>query len=185
MFSLISGAVATFDADRDASRRYLQRASALLRTQRDASHDTVSSRSPKYPAGLPAWQVNRVLDYIETHLSRRIALTELAHLILVSRERFCRGFRISVGVSPSRFVLLKRVEFACVMLRTTQEPLCQVAIACGLSDQSHFSRVFRRAKGSSPAAWRHANAVDPRAAAPQPVIRLACADVQVSGWSQT
>jgi AraC family transcriptional regulator len=177
--SLIAGAVATFDADRDASRRYLQRASALLQAQWDASHDPGSRRGPKFPAGLAAWQVNRVLDYIEVHLSRRITLCDLARPIQVSREKLCRGFKISVGVSPSRYIAMRRVERACVMLKTTHEPLSQVAISCGLYDQSHFCRIFRRVRGVSPAAWRRANSIDPGGFAPPPsvptAVRLAAA----------
>ena len=37
---------------------------------------------------------------------------------------------------------------------TTDEPLSQIALACGLCDQSHFTRVFRRIVGESPNAWR-------------------------------
>jgi len=35
-----------------------------------------------------------------------------------------------------------------------REPLCAIALRCGLSDQSHFTRVFRRIVGETPYAWR-------------------------------
>jgi AraC-like DNA-binding protein len=159
--SLIDGAFATFDSDRDAARRYLQRASALLRAQWERT-DPDFRHGGKSPAGsLAAWQLNRVLDYIETHLPHKITLGDLASLIHVSRGQLCRAFKISVGVSPYRFIARKRVELACVLLKSTREPLSQVAISCGLYDQSHFCRVFREATGVSPAAWRRANAIDP------------------------
>jgi hypothetical protein len=41
-------------------------------------------------------------------------------------------------------------------MRTTQEPLSQIAVACGLCDQAHLCRVFRRLIGMSPSAWRRA-----------------------------
>jgi AraC-like DNA-binding protein len=40
------------------------------------------------------------------------------------------------------------------MMSTTQEPLSQIAIACGLCDQAHLCKVFRRMIGMSPSAWR-------------------------------
>jgi AraC-like DNA-binding protein len=37
---------------------------------------------------------------------------------------------------------------------TTEDTLSQIAVACGLADQSRLSRVFRRTLGHSPSAWR-------------------------------
>lgn len=159
--SLIDGAVATFDLDREASRNCLQRASALLRARWNAPSGCDMSGGTKLPAGLASWQVNRVLDYIEKHLPRKVTVRELAHLINVSQGWFARAFKISVGVSPYRFVARRRLELAYILLRTTREPLSQVAISCGMHDQAHFSKTFRRATGMSPAAWRRANAIDP------------------------
>ncbi|MCY0854617.1 helix-turn-helix transcriptional regulator [Cupriavidus sp. D39] len=47
-----------------------------------------------------------------------------------------------------------RLERARALLRDTALPLAQVAIACGFSDQSHFTHVFSRALGVSPGNWR-------------------------------
>jgi len=40
------------------------------------------------------------------------------------------------------------------LMLTTNEPLCQIALACGFYDQSHLTRVFRRCAGTSPRDWR-------------------------------
>ena len=47
-------------------------------------------------------------------------------------------------------------ETTAQMMVETDEPLCQIALACGLCDQAHLSRVFRRRHGVSPGAWRRA-----------------------------
>jgi AraC-like DNA-binding protein len=39
---------------------------------------------------------------------------------------------------------------------SSQLPLSDIALSCGLSDQSHFTRVFRRIVGETPSAWRRA-----------------------------
>jgi AraC-like DNA-binding protein len=51
---------------------------------------------------------------------------------------------------------MRRVELVCTMLTTTREPLSQVALACGFSDQAHLCKVFRRTIGMRPSAWRRA-----------------------------
>jgi transcriptional regulator GlxA family with amidase domain len=153
--SLIDAAVAAFDADRDTSRRYLLRASALLGVKRGRG-SAGSARRSETRSGLLAWQLNRLVDYIEAHLADKIAAMDLADLIDVSSGHLYRAFKISVGVTPFHYIALRRVELACTMMRTTREPLCQLAVACGLCDQAHLSRVFRRILGITPSAWRRA-----------------------------
>jgi len=152
--SLIGAAVATFDADRDTSRRYLQRALALLDIRRGAPG--VESARGSNRGGLLVWQLNGVVDYIETHLSEKITAADLADLVNLSKGQLSKAFKISVGVPPFRYIVRRRLELACTMMRTTREPLSQVAVACGLCDQAHFSRLFRNEIGMSPSAWRRA-----------------------------
>ena len=151
---LIDAAVAVLDADRDTSRRYLLRASAILRVKpRCTNADSMRSESR---GGLLAWQLNRIVDYIETHLADKIAVKALADLVKVSVSQLFRAFKISVGVTPFHYIARRRVELACTMIRTTGEPLSQIAVACGLCDQAHLCKVFRRTIGMSPSAWRRA-----------------------------
>jgi AraC family transcriptional regulator len=152
--SLIDAAVAAFDADRDTSRRYLLRASALLRVKCGARADPGGARPSEYRGGLLAWQLNRVVDYIETHLAQKVMVTDLADLIDVSVGQLIRAFKVSVGVPPCHYIASRRVELACTMMSTTREPLSHIAIACGLCDQAHLCKVFRRMIGMSPSAWR-------------------------------
>ena len=73
--SLIDAVVAAFDADRNTSRRYLLRASALLRIKRRACADADSARPSEMRDGLLAWQLNRVTDYTEAHLADKITIS--------------------------------------------------------------------------------------------------------------
>jgi AraC family transcriptional regulator len=155
--SLIDGAVATFEADRATSRRYLLRASAILRARKAAEHSPDVAREDLARGGLAAWQVNRVVDYIEQHLSDKITGRQLAGLVDISVGQLFRAFKASVGVPPFHYISSRRIQVACTLLKTSGESLSQIAFASGLCDQSHFCRVFRRAMGITPAAWRRAN----------------------------
>ena len=151
---LIDAAVAVLDADRDTSRRYLLRASAILRVKPRRT-DAESARSESR-GGLLAWQLNRIVDYIETHLADKISVKALADLVKVSVSQLFRAFKISVGATPFQYIARRRVELACTLIRTTGEPLSQIAVACGLCDQAHLCKVFHRTIGMSPSAWRRA-----------------------------
>jgi transcriptional regulator GlxA family with amidase domain len=153
---LIAAAVASFDADRAASRRYLLRASALLHAEREPSRSSESFRRMGSRGALLPWQLNRVIEYIEAHLADTIAAADLAGLINVSLGQLFRAFKLSMGVTPFRYVTKRRVELASTMMTTTEEPLSYIALACGLCDQSHLCKVFRRINGMSPSAWRRA-----------------------------
>ena len=101
-----------------------------------------------------AWQLSRVLDHIEAHLAEEVTVKTLADLIQVSRGHLSRAFKVSVGVSPCHYIGTRRVELACTMMQTTRESLCQIAVACGLCDQSHLCKLFHRTTGMTPSAWR-------------------------------
>ena len=155
MATLIAGAVATFDVDRNAARRYLMRASAIL--QACAAHEPENGREARSRGGLAGWQLNRLVDYIEQHLAERITGEDLAGLIDVSIGQLFRTFKASVGIPPLQYVASRRLEFVCLLLRTSRESLSQIAVTAGFYDQSHLCRVFRRVLGVTPAVWRREN----------------------------
>lgn len=92
-----------------------------------------------------------VTDRIETSLS----LQDLADAVGLSRYHFARRFREATGRTPHEYVMHKRVEAAKGMLaRQRWLSLAQVAAACGFSDQSHLTRVFRAHVGTTPGRFR-------------------------------
>ena len=167
--SLIDAALAAFDADRDASRRYLLCACVMLGLKRPAFRTESNTRSDR--GGLLAWQLKRVVDYIEAHLADRITAVDLAALINVSTGQLFRAFKISVGVTPFRYIGRRRLELACTLIRTTREPLSQIALACGVCDQAYLCRMFRRMIGMSPSDWRREHLMDGTTDEEQPSCR--------------
>jgi AraC family transcriptional regulator len=110
---------------------------------------------------LIAWQLNRLVNYIETHLSERIDTRELAAAINLSASHLFRAFKGSLGESPQRYIAKRRITLACEKMRHCAEPLAQIANVCGFCDQPHLCRTFRRLMGTTPAAWRRARKMSP------------------------
>jgi transcriptional regulator GlxA family with amidase domain len=100
------------------------------------------------------WRVRKVVTYIESNLSETIPVAALARTAGVSYSCFHRTFRACFGFTPHVYVTLKRVEFAQTLMLTTNEPLSQISLACGMTDQSHFTRIFRGLTGKTPGQWR-------------------------------
>jgi AraC family transcriptional regulator len=145
---------------------FVSRAVATLRLE-SPSVIATSDRYDKSAApsasrgGLAPWQIRKVSAYIDTYLDSTISTADLAGLVRLSLFHFCRAFRASFGKSPHTYVMRRRVERAQGMMLRTRLSLAQIAIECGLADQAHLSKSFRRFVGESPGAWRRARAAPP------------------------
>lgn len=92
--------------------------------------------------------------YIDEHLRVAPSLSDVAALVGMSPSHFARKFRQSLGVSLSGFVNLRRVQASLESLKNGLKPLAIVAIEAGFSSQSHFTRVFGKLTGMTPAKYR-------------------------------
>lgn len=106
--------------------------------------------------GLAPWQVRILNAHIDANLDQDIPIEALAALARLSVSHFGRAFKQSFGRSPHAHLIAERIERAQALMLSTAEPLAQIAVAVGLADQSHLSRLFRKVTGESPFAWRRA-----------------------------
>jgi transcriptional regulator GlxA family with amidase domain len=104
--------------------------------------------------GLPPRALQRVREYVETHLEKNISLQSLASTAGLSLSHFARAFKLSEGATPHEYLLQCRVRRAQELLAGTDLPLAEIARACGFSDQSHCTRRFRERFGITPASYR-------------------------------
>jgi AraC family transcriptional regulator len=107
---------------------------------------------------LVGYKQHKVRAYIEEHLTEVIKLSELCAVANLSEVHFHRVFKETFGMTPYAYILKRRIEFACDMLKTTSFPSYRIATECGFYDISHFSKYFRRIIGQSPAEWRNGHA---------------------------
>jgi len=104
--------------------------------------------------GLTKRQLTQVTDFVHDHLSRSIRLSELASLAGLSASQFGRAFKVSTGLTPHKWHLAARIEYAKHMLEDRKKSLVDIALEAGFSEQSHFTRAFTAANGIPPHAWR-------------------------------
>ena len=76
----------------------------------------------------------------------RVARLSLSHLFRVFHESF--------GEPPLAYVARQRILRAQTLMLSSRAPLSQIALGCGMYDQTHFTRLFRRIVGVNPSAWR-------------------------------
>jgi AraC-like DNA-binding protein len=110
---------------------------------------------------LAPWQVRRITTHVNANLDAALRVEDLARLARLSLSHFSRAFSNSFGFPPHRFITRCRLERAKELMLRTDVSLRQIAIECGFADQAHFSRIFLRFAGISPARWRRALAAPP------------------------
>jgi AraC family transcriptional regulator len=147
---------------------HVSRAADLLRTETASEIEDRDLYEIEFAApqtvrgGLAPWMVRKVSTYIETHLDSVIRSVDLAGLVEQSVSHFCRAFRVSFDESPHTYVMRRRIERAQGLMLQTRLSFAQIAVDCGLSDQAHFNKSFRRFVGQSPGEWRRARVIGPR-----------------------
>jgi len=99
---------------------------------------------------LSPMQVSRVREYIRVHLASDLGLAEMAGQVNLSPHYFSMLFKHAVGVSPYHYVLQERIREAQRLLAVGGMSISELALNLGFSDQSHFSRAFRRMTGTTP-----------------------------------
>ena len=145
----------TLRDERSKAAECLQRAEAMLETVEEQPA-ALAPAAASY--GLAPWQIRRVLTYVDANLHTQIRNKDLAAVARLSEFHFNVAFRKSVGHSPHEYVIRRRMERAQGLMLSTEKALSEIVAECGLADQSHLTRLFRRFVGASPAAWRRARA---------------------------
>ncbi|MET4687633.1 GlxA family transcriptional regulator [Sinorhizobium fredii] len=90
------------------------------------------------------------IELMSENMTQTLPLTLLAKKVGISRRQMERQFQSNTGCSPSRFYVKLRVERAKALLEQTAMPVVEVAIACGFTSSSHFSKVYRTNEGETP-----------------------------------
>jgi AraC family transcriptional regulator len=104
---------------------------------------------------LPRGRLRAVVEYVEEHLDGGPTLEQLAAVARLSAYHFARQFKAATGLPPHQYVILRRVERAKQLLQGGGDlSLAEIASSAGFSDQSQFSRHFKRLLGVTPGQFR-------------------------------
>lgn len=128
----------------------------------------VDPRASTPPPPGYAVRVNRAVDHVLRHLDEPLRLESLAAVAGFSPFHFHRVFRALMGETLQRFVKRVRLERALAQMSLSpRRSLTSIALACGFSSSSDFTRSFRQRYGVAPSAfdirgWRDAHREDLR-----------------------
>lgn len=105
--------------------------------------------------------VRRLKKFLDEHYAEPVSLQELSRLVGLSPYHLNRSFCRKIGMPPHAYQLQMRIARAKSALRKGSS-IAGVALATGFADQSHFTRVFKRFVGDTPAQywWHSKNVLD-------------------------
>lgn len=98
--------------------------------------------------------LSEMTGYIHQHYDLKITIDDIAAAGTVCRSRCCELFNKYIGQTPNNYLIQYRISKSCEMLRETNLPICEIAIACGFQTASYFSYVFRKETGLVPQNFR-------------------------------
>lgn len=115
---------------------------------------SVDGQPAKSRAGLTTRQLDSVVAYVETHLARPISLRAMARRSDLDSRSFVSRFRATTELTPSEYVLRKRIERAELLLAKSDLMLGDIVRGVGFRSPSSFASAFTRLVGKSPDQWR-------------------------------
>ena len=101
----------------------------------------------------PRW-LQKAREILDERFDENLTLLALSESIGVHPVHLAREFRRFYRCTAGEYARLRRVEFARHQLTSTDLPLCDIALAAGFFDQSHFARTFKRVTGLTPGEYR-------------------------------
>lgn len=99
-------------------------------------------------------EVQALKNYLDNKVSEKVTLKELSDLIYRSESQTIRIFKNEMNITPLSYLLGKKMEVACVLMKSTKKPIKEIALELGFSDQHYFSNVFKAHTGKSPRFYR-------------------------------
>ena len=101
----------------------------------------------------PGWLLS-VIEKLNEEFNEKPSTGELAREVGVHPVHLAAVFRKFHKQTIGEYVQNLRVVYALELLLNGEIPLAEIAVSAGFSDQSHFTRVFKRMRGITPGAFR-------------------------------
>lgn len=96
--------------------------------------------------------------FMSEHCGENLSRDQVADLACMSPSHFSRQFRKHLGQSFGELLNRMRIDRAAELLVRTDRPLSVIGLECGFADQSYFTKVFGKLRGTTPLAYRRRHA---------------------------
>jgi AraC-like DNA-binding protein len=102
----------------------------------------------------PAWAVE-LKEMIQDHIDSNISLKEISKNLEINPSYLSREFsKYFEDLSFGEYIRKQRIEKAIELIQSANYSLTEIAYLTGFSDQSHFTRIFKKHTGKNPSAFK-------------------------------
>ncbi len=102
-------------------------------------------------------RINKILDYIMENYHKNLTLDELADVVHMNKNGFCRFFKKNIGSSLFTTIKNIRISKACQQLLETEKSVLEISLDVGFNNVSNFNRTFKKITKTSPLNYRKNN----------------------------
>lgn len=96
----------------------------------------------------------KILTFISDHYQDDMNLNDLAHVLSLSKEQFCRFFKQSFHTTPMHYLTQFRLNHATELLKNSHSPITTIALDVGFTSSNYFTVVFKKMTGMTPSEYR-------------------------------
>jgi len=100
----------------------------------------------------------KILLHIENNLTENISIDELAEEFGIGKHDFFKKFKTSTNITPYKFIVQKKLERSKQLLREFKYTLTDITYLLNFTDQSHFTKSFKKMFGVTPNEFRKSTA---------------------------
>lgn len=100
--------------------------------------------------------IKATITYIREHYQEKIYVRDLASLIGLNEQYFCRFFKKAIGMSPVEYINEYRIRQAIRLLENTDKSVTEICLDCGYNNMGNFLKEFRKYIGTTPLQYRKA-----------------------------
>ena len=102
----------------------------------------------------PKISLSKSISYINSHYNASIKIPDLAKMELLSMTQYNLHFKRQMGMSPTKYIISKRISTAKDLIESSDLTIAQISMACGYEDYNFFAKVFKQVMGLSPRQYK-------------------------------
>jgi len=95
-----------------------------------------------------------MVAFIQENFAEKLTLEQIAGSAAVSTRECLRCFRASIHQTPMEYLIEHRLRTAKKLLESTNLSVTDIALRCGFSSNSYFTKLFHRSYGKTPNSYR-------------------------------
>ncbi len=99
-------------------------------------------------------EIKKIITYIKEHYKEKIYVRDLAALVNMNEQYFCRFFKRAIGHSPMEYTNEYRIKQSMQLLKETNLQITEICLECGFNHLGNFLKEFRKYANTTPLQYR-------------------------------